>query len=379
MGPPLELRSRGAAGLRGFLEDLPGSVRALRWILPLAIFLFVLVYEVFQNAVSGSLGSPRVIAPDLLVYGLVGPMVTWWTLTWIANSLVHREQVDAQIRELNQQLEAEVEARTQELVRANEELREADQLKSNFMSMISHELRAPLTNIQGALEILIPPGSEPDPPTTKEMLGIIEQQSQRLVDLVEDVLRISRIQAGRLVLRPTQVEIGPLLSRVAAVFESETANHRFRVRLDNDAASVWADRDRVEEILSYLLDNAVKFSPQGGTILIDVSRRGEDQVLSVSDPGVGIPARDLDRIFDKFHRVDSSDAKETYGHGLGLYLARQLVEAHGGRIWAESRLKAGSTFYFTLPTVSPSEQESTTEAASSSPRQELGRSSSTSS
>lgn len=370
MSSPLELRSRGAAGLRSRLRNLPGSVRALRWILPLVIFLFVLAFEVFQNAVAGSLGSASLFTPDLLIYGLVGPIVTWWTLTWIADSLVHREQVDAQIRELNRQLEAEVEARTRELVRANEELREADQLKSDFMSMISHELRAPLTNIQGALEILIPLESEPDPGATKEMLGIIDEQSQRLVDLVEDVLRISRIQAGGLVLRLTQFEIGPVLSRLVAEFENETASHRFRVRVDSEAAWVRADRDRFEEILSYLLDNAVKFSPQGGTILIEVTRRGEDHVLSVSDPGVGIPARDLDRIFDKFHRVDSSDAKETYGHGLGLYLARQLVEAHGGKIWAESRLKAGSTFYFTLPAVSLSEEELAPGPGSPSPAQE---------
>ncbi|MFQ5944692.1 MAG: sensor histidine kinase, partial [Anaerolineae bacterium] len=252
MSSPLDVRSRGAAGLRSRLQDLPGSVGALRWILPLVIFLFVLAFEVFQNAVSGSLGSRSLFTPDLLIYGLVGPIVIWWTLTWIADSLVHREQVDAQIRELNRQLEAEVEARTRELVRANEELREADQLKSDFMSMISHELRAPLTNIQGALEILIPPESEPDPGTTGEMLGIVDEQSQRLADLVEDVLRISRIQAGGLVLRPTRFEIEPVLSRLKERFENETESHLFRVRVDNEAASVRADRDRVEEILSYL-------------------------------------------------------------------------------------------------------------------------------
>lgn len=370
MSLPQEPRFLGALALQGRLQDLPSSVRALRWVLPIAIFLAVLVFEVFQNAAAGSLGSRSLFAPDLLIYGLVGPIVTWWTLTWIANSLVHREQMDAQIRELNRQLEAEVEERTQELLRANEELREVDQLKSNFMSMISHELRAPLTNIQGALEILLPAGSDSVPSENHELLGIIDQQSEQLVDLVEDILRISRIQAGRLVLRSRQFEIEPLLLRLSAEFEDRSPSHRFQVRVDGEATSVWADPDRLKEILSYLLDNAVKFSPQGGTILIEAAWHGKDRVISVSDRGVGIPARDLDRIFEKFHQVDSSDAKETYGHGLGLYLARQLVEAHGGKIWAESRVEVGSTFYFTLPALPPGAEGSGTDPGSTQPIEE---------
>lgn len=330
-------------------RDLPRTVSILRWFLPGLILVFVIVYEAFQAWAARWVGPSDGMGPDLLIYGLIGPIVTWRTLSWIAENLARRAEAEAQVRQLNRELEAKVDDRTRELVRANEELQEIDRLKSEFMNMVSHELRAPLTNISGAIELLAGSHGGPDARSTPQLLGIIADQSDRLTQLVEGILKVSRIEAGHLMLTPSYFEIGPVILRAMDRVRSRTRNHQFRMETVDPLPPVWADQDRVEQILAALLDNAVKYAPEGGPIVVRARSRGLHQQVSVSDAGMGIPEEHLSRIFEKFHRVDTSDAKETYGHGLGLYLARRLVEVQGGKMWAESQLGEGSTFHFTLP------------------------------
>jgi PAS domain S-box-containing protein len=263
-------------------------------------------------------------------------------------------EVEEKMRERTRKLELarhELEMRNAELHRAYEELKELDQLKSDFVSMVSHELRSPLTNISGAIELMLEQEELSDE-YVRIMLGVVGEQTQRLIRLVKGVLNVSRIQAGRLYLDRCALDLLPVLERVMASLQATTVFHWFELPTTDKWPPVWGDEDRIEEILFNLLDNAIKFSPSGGSIIIATEVTGDEITVSITDPGIGIPAEKLDGIFQKFHRLDSEDSRQTYGHGLGLYITKGLVEAHGGRIRVESVEGEGSTFSFTLPLAS---------------------------
>jgi len=228
-------------------------------------------------------------------------------------------------------------------------LQKLDELKSEFVSMVSHELRAPLTNINGSIELLLEGHAPCYDPGHRDLLQIVGEQSARLTRLVQGILNVSRIEAGQLILQPQAFNIVGLIEKVVGVWESRGIANRFGHPRTQNVPSVWADRDRTEEVLFNLIDNAIKYSSENGEIQVDVRVDGTSAVISVSDRGVGIPAEEVVKIFDKFHRVDRRDSMETYGHGLGLYICRRLVQAQGGEIWVESVLGEGSTFYFSLP------------------------------
>ncbi len=281
----------------------------------------------------------------------------------IARDITEQVRAEQAIQQLNLELETKVAERTRqlaaateelrhrnaELEQANQELQKLDELKSEFVSMVSHELRAPLTNITGSLELLL----EGDAPcydrSHREMLQIVQEQTRRLTRLVQGILNVSRIEAGQLILQPQAFDIVALIEKVIGVWESRGVVNRFERPKTVNLPSVWADRDRTEEILFNLIDNAIKYSPEGAAIRLEAESDGEFVIVSVSDRGIGIPAEEIERIFTKFHRVERGDTMENYGHGLGLYICRRLVEAQGGRIWVESMLGEGSTFRVSLP------------------------------
>ena len=229
------------------------------------------------------------------------------------------------------------------------ELKRVDQMKSEFVSTVSHELRTPLTSIKAFTATLLR-RPQLDEPTRREFLEIIDSQCDRLARLINDLLSISRIESGRaLEMRWKWVDLGEVIRRVVKAHEPHARKHHFVVEIPEGLPKVAADEDKVEQILTNLVSNAVKYSPDGGPVEIRVIEREDEIEVSVTDHGIGIPEDKLERIFDKFYQVDSSTRRKVGGAGLGLYLTKHLVHAHGGRIWAESKVGEGSTFYFTIP------------------------------
>jgi two-component system phosphate regulon sensor histidine kinase PhoR len=241
------------------------------------------------------------------------------------------------------------------------EIRSVERMKTAFVSTVSHELRTPLTSIKGFISTLLADvDGYYDITTQREFYQIIDTECDRLTRLISDLLNVSRIEAGRaLDLNPKPVNVGPLIERVAAVQRSYTNRHTLIVDIADDLPVIVADEDKVDQILTNLTNNAIKYSPKGGDITIKAIRADDGIQVSVSDHGMGIPETHLAKVFDRFHRVDNRDTREVGGTGIGLYLVKHLVEAHGGKLHVESTVGSGSTFSFVLPSKPPSVDEAT--------------------
>jgi two-component system phosphate regulon sensor histidine kinase PhoR len=247
-------------------------------------------------------------------------------------------------------------------------LRELEQAKSDFVSTVSHELRTPLTSIKAYTATLRRRDVEFSEDTRQEFLQVVEEETDRLTRLVSDILDVSRIESGRLALKKRDFDLFKLVRIIIGKLQSQFPNHDIKLVSPESINLVCADPDKIEQVFSNLVDNAAKYSPSGGEIVLSLAARPRMVECSVSDSGVGIPEEHLPQIFEKFHRVDNRATREIYGTGLGLYVSKSIVEAHGGTIWAESKLGEGSTFRFTLPGSSRTESGSDT---SCSPEQEM--------
>jgi PAS domain S-box-containing protein len=275
----------------------------------------------------------------------------------ILRDITERKHREAEIRRLNAKLSEQVAERThalagkvEELARANIELYKLDQTRSEFVSLVSHQIRAPLTNMRGAAERMQLSCGAVNA-TCSRMFVILQQQSERLDALVRDVLSAARLEAGELVLQREPISVLPIIQQVVEQTRARTTDRSFHVPLKPGLPLAFADRDRVAEVLTNLVDNADKYSPRESAITIEIRADQTDVIVAVRDRGRGLPAADLDRVFDKFYRSDGSDAQTAYGYGLGLYVCRRLIEAQGGRIWAENAAGGGAIFSFTLPVV----------------------------
>jgi PAS domain S-box-containing protein len=227
--------------------------------------------------------------------------------------------------------------------------READEVKSTFISVISHELKTPVALIKGYADTLLRRDARWDLETMRESLSVIVEESDRLNHLIDNLLDASRLQAGVLPLEMDQVALDALADRVASRFRTQTQIHEITVRFPPDLPVVKGDPGRLEEVLNNLLSNAIKYSPNGGTIEISGRALPNEVVVTVSDQGVGIPYEEQSRIFARFFRGVQERHQCTHGAGLGLYLAKAIVEAHDGRIWVESNPGEGAAFSFAVP------------------------------
>lgn len=253
-------------------------------------------------------------------------------------------------------------------------LKEAEALKDEFVGIAAHELRTPLASLKGyadMLQLQTKRGhGSPLAEWQQEALEEIEQATARLVTLTEDLLDVTRLQAGRLQLHCTPTDVVGLVQRIVTLLQQGTTRHRLEVRGPQTALVADIDPERIGQVLTNLIGNAIKYSPDGGEVIISVWEETSTQAvgISVQDHGIGIPKHQHAQIFGRFMRADNATAWGISGTGLGLYLCRELVERHEGRLWFESEEGAGSTFSLTLPL----NVEATENVASGSPRYDGG-------
>jgi PAS domain S-box-containing protein len=228
-----------------------------------------------------------------------------------------------------------------------------ERMKDEFVSVVSHELRTPLTSIRSALGLLARGSLNTQPAKSQRMLEIAFDNTNRLVRLINDILDIERINSGKVTMEMQTCNAADLMSQAVDVMRAMAEKAEVGLSVTSVSAQLGADPDRIIQTLTNLLSNAIKFSPQGTTVFLTAELQDDRMVLfQVKDQGRGIPEDKLETIFDRFQQIDASNSRRQGGTGLGLAICRSIVQQHGGRIWAESTLEEGSTFYFTLPLTS---------------------------
>jgi len=297
-------------------------------------------------------GKARLLGELLIELGLIDRP----TLDHAITELIL--QLRNALQDANRNLERRVQERTAELQEALERLSELSQLKANFVSNISHELRTPLTHIKGYLELM---ASESLGPLTEEQrhaIQVSQKSAARLEGLIEDLILFSLTSRGELSLQIENIDIRMLAAHAvrSAQAKGEARGVTVHLAAKEDIPKVHGDVQKISWVLNQLLDNAVKFTPQGGRVVLNVRQESPKLVMvSVVDTGIGIPADRLNEIFEPFHQLDGSSTRRYGGTGLGLSLVKQIIEAHGSVIEVKSTPGRGSTFEFPLLVVGAEE------------------------
>jgi PAS domain S-box-containing protein len=234
---------------------------------------------------------------------------------------------------------------------------EVERLKEELVSIVSHELRTPLTSLRGFSELLL--NKQFSPEQQRQFLTVIQQESIRLANLINDFLDLRRIEAGRQVLHIEVVDLNALIRERVAMLPPVSGSHEISLLLSQGSLLVQADEERIHQVLANLLSNAIKYSPKGGKISVGAHHGDGKAIVWVTDQGIGISSEDVPKLFSKFFRVNQPHTKSIGGTGLGLALVKEIVEAHRGRVWVESELGVGSSFFFSLPTPTAMTQEET--------------------
>jgi signal transduction histidine kinase len=251
------------------------------------------------------------------------------------------------LRDTERLARTEAETAQRLLTEQNDRLREADRLKDEFVALISHDLRTPLTSITGYVELALEDELADD---VRGYLQVVARNADRLLALVNDLLFVARLQAGELSLEPDDIELAEVVREAVHAMEPRAAAKRITLTCALDAVpSVHADRGRVQQVLDNLVSNALKFTPEGGTVHVSLARNSGSVQIEVTDSGIGIGAQDQRRLFERFFRAESAVERQLPGTGLGLYISRVIAEAHQGSITVESELGRGSTFRMELP------------------------------
>lgn len=225
--------------------------------------------------------------------------------------------------------------------------KQLENVKDELVSMVSHELRTPLASLRGFAELMLT--RDYDEGKRREFLTIIHKESKRLAELINNFLDLQRIQSGKQIYNFEALEPESQLREAISLFQASSPKHHLELELHPPLPAARGDCDRVRQVLANLVANALKYSPEGGRVVLGAKREGEEVRIWITDQGIGIPAEILPHLFTKFYRADNAVNRGIAGTGLGLALVRQIVENHGGRVWAESAPGKGSTFYFTLP------------------------------
>jgi two-component system phosphate regulon sensor histidine kinase PhoR len=236
-------------------------------------------------------------------------------------------------------------------------LKQLENARKDFVANVSHELRTPLSLIKGYTETLID-GAKENPEVAAKFLATIDRNAERLKLLIEDLLTISELESGRLRMNLQPVALRGVVSKVFSDLTSKAQARKVTLRDEVPELRVSGDADRLEQVLGNLVDNAIKYGAQSGTVIVAARALDGAQVeVCVQDDGPGIPADALERVFERFYRVDKARSREQGGTGLGLSIVKHIVQSHGGRVWARSEPGQGTRFFFTLPADAAAVQE----------------------
>jgi signal transduction histidine kinase len=262
--------------------------------------------------------------------------------------LAELEEKREQLEQLNRRLEES----NRELNQANAKLRELSELKEEFLALTTHDLRSPLTVISGVISFFTSGRLGELTPEQKNMVSMMERNTHNLIELVNDLLDASKLESGTMRLDLSSTDLCVLIDELREAMEPLAKEKEIRLEeeIPCDLPPLQADRAKLRRVLTNLVSNAIKFTPKGGQVRIRAGVEGGQIRISVIDTGVGIPPEDLARLFDKYEQARSRATRSEKGTGLGLYITRQLVELHGGRIEVQSEVGRGSNFSFTIPT-----------------------------
>lgn len=290
-------------------------------------------------------GKPCLIGQAFVELGLIDRATLDEVIT---EQILHLQNA---LKQANLSLEKRVQERTAELQRALNKLSELNQLKSNFISNISHELRTPLTHIKGYLEILADGSLGPLNPQQHDALKALQRAEIRLERLIEDLIQFSLAARSELTLKFSTFDISQLIRSTTERMAQKANENQIElsVVIPNKLPKVWADEEKIEWVITQLLDNALKFTPKGGKVKILVESDGEMVRINVIDTGIGIPAERISEIFEPFHQLDGSPKRRYSGTGLGLTLVKRILDAHGCELCVNSIAGQGSRFSFSIP------------------------------
>lgn len=274
-------------------------------------------------------------------------------------AFLSREELERQIKErtkalneLNAKLEEKVAERTKELTVANERLRELDQAKSEFVSVAAHQLRTPLSAVKWTLSLLVEENSENLTAAQKGLLLKGYEGNERTINLINEMLMVTRIESGKIQYRLVYIHIEDLIDSVLLDFSGQVKTHRKKLifrKSKRQLPYVHADPEKIRDVIQNLIENALYYTKDEGEVLVGVAREGDTIRVSVRDNGIGIPTHQQAGIFNKFFRADNAMKTKADGSGLGLFVAKSIIDKHGGRIGFESAENVGTTFSFTLP------------------------------
>ena len=315
------------------------SLDFLQWILPLGLAITAFVFEFVEHGLEEEVHFDLTFISEVIIFGLMGPIIIGLIIAWMRHLMAAEKQAVTEINILNRELEnkiaertAALEQRNTELDKANHELQKLDEMKSDFVSLVSHELRAPLTAINGGLEIALQ-SADSLPPASRRTLEAMMDESARLTEFVQTILDVSRLEAGRITLNLGPVPVAPILHRSVEVILGTRRTVKWH--LPAEIPPIWADEIHYEQIFRNLLLNADKYSPPNMPIEINVHNDSHSIRVEVTDHGVGIPSDMQEKIFERFQRGQSSESAPP-GWGLGLYFAKKLTEAQNGMLTLHS-------------------------------------------
>ncbi|MCX6060078.1 MAG: HAMP domain-containing sensor histidine kinase [Chloroflexi bacterium] len=340
------------------------DLNVLQWTVPLFLAVTAFVFEFVEHGHEDGLSFDLAFTGETIIFGLMGPLIIGFIIAWMRQLFNAEKEAMAEVHVLNRELEAKViertaalEQRNNELDKANRELLKLDEMKSEFVSLVSHELRAPLTSLNGGLEVALQ--AENLSPSSRHTLEAMMDESARLTQFVQTILDISRLDAGRLTLNLGAVAVAPILYRSVEVVIGTSRNIKWN--LPSEIPPVWADEIYYEQIIRNLLRNADKYSPAEKQIEINVRINDENISVEVADHGAGIAPEMQEKIFERFQRGQSGESAPP-GWGLGLYFARKLTDAQNGTLLLSSPAwhkpaAPGSVFTITMPIAADSPEE----------------------